>query len=139
MHYLKIAGKEAPATFSAGALKELTEQYGSMENLNKKIKVAADGEVMDTFVELSECLIRHGVAYANLFCPDITPDPERYHCKDGKFASLNYEQIYYGASVNEFTEMIKGVMDIINIDQEKEIDTKEIKKKGSEELFIAAI
>lgn len=132
MHYLKIAGKEAPATFSAGALKELTENYGGMENLTKKMKVAAEGEMMDMFFEIAECLIRHGVAYVNLFCPDIIPDSEKYHCKEGKFIPLTYEQIYYGTSAVEFTDMTRAVMQIINGDQEKEIETKEIKKKESE-------
>ena len=133
--YIDIAGKEYPMRFSLGVSLAITEKYGSLDGMVKKVEdTKNETEVFKTVIWLLEIFIRQGCAYKNLFEPDV-PVPENAPVRDGKYIPLTSEEIAIGMETNDLGEATKKIFEVISGGSKREVKEKEDKKGKNAEAM----
>lgn len=123
--YINIAGKEYPMRFSLGVSLAITDKYGSLEEMAKKVtNKENESEVFRTVIWLLETFIKQGCAYKNIFEPDI-PAPENAPVKDGKYIPLTADEIMIGIETNDLSEATKKIFEVIGKGSKQEVKEKE--------------
>lgn len=131
--FIEIVGKEYPMSFSLMAAKKVAEKYGSIEKMldSVKTKGGIKEETIDGIVDLMELLIAQGCAYKNYFEKDI-PVKDKDPVIDGKWTPLPREALEIAVGVEDLERLAGKITECISGSQQKELEAKEIEKKGKE-------
>lgn len=127
--YFWLNNKKYPMSFSLGASKDLTEQYGSAEAVQKiiKDKKTPDGQKIVVLCELIAIMTKQGCDYFNILgktAYDKAPVDE-----SGIFVAPTAQEVLTLAGPKDIDGMKKAMFECLEAGQEKHVHTKPVSKK----------
>ena len=131
--YIDIAGKRYPMRFSTGAIRAISERYGSLDEMSKRMQGADSDmvEAIDVLQFLLATLIAQGCAYKNLF-DAATPALENAPIVDGKYVPLTEDELNVALDFADFEMYQRKVFETMRIGQTQTIEAEAKGKKKNE-------
>lgn len=127
--YLWLNNQKYPMSFSLGASQEIAETYGSLSEVQERIKNGEmkDGESLEFMFDIVSILMTQGCEYFNL----IHKRPEHSSPVDenGLFKPLTPREVGIVAGPQDIQNMEKAILDCMKSGQEKKIQTRSASKK----------
>lgn len=116
---IEINGKEYLLCFSTRVMRDCSERYGGIENMNKALLEGTEAQMMDESIWLLAAMMDAGARYAKLNSIE-TPPP------------LSYDDLYDLCGVDDLMGMKTKIFETVASGSEREIDTEPENEKNGE-------
>ncbi len=116
---IEINGKEYLLCFSTRVMRDCSERYGGIENMNKALLEGTGAQMMDESIWLLAVMMDAGARYAKLNSIE-TPPP------------LSYDDLYDLCGVDDLLGMKTKIFETVANGNEREIEVEPEKGKNGE-------